>query len=50
MSNALAYRPLKSCSTCRQVNRFPRLTDAADILRFADWQESDVDQAKPING
>lgn len=40
---------LKGCSICRQVSRFPYRTDATDVLRFADWLESDVDQAKPIN-
>lgn len=40
---------LKSCSISKRASRFPYRTDAADILRFADWLESDVDQAKSIN-
>ena len=40
---------LRSCSISRQVSRFPYRTDATDILKFADWLESDVDQAKSIN-
>lgn len=41
-----AFRELLHKSADEQV---PYRTDVADILRFADWLESDVDQAKPIN-
>ena len=36
----------RNCSICREANRFPYRTDATDILRFADWLESDVDRAQ----